>query len=136
MNKVDPLAIMEAIQKHKVTHLFLLPTVLYSLLAHPDVRKYDYSSLRYFLIAAAPVAPEKLREAVHATVELKQGQHGSSEEIIAFVKEHLGGVNAPKSVDFMEELPQSPVGKVLKRVLRDQYWGEANARSDNSSNWA
>ncbi len=64
LDRVDPLEIMEAIQKHRVTHIFLPPTALYSMLAHPDVRDYDYSSLKYFIIAAAPVAPEKFREAV------------------------------------------------------------------------
>jgi len=40
------------------------PTLIYMLLAHPDVRRHDYSSLRYFMYAAAPMAAEKLREAL------------------------------------------------------------------------
>jgi acyl-CoA synthetase (AMP-forming)/AMP-acid ligase II len=47
-----------------VTHLFLPPTVIYDLLAQPGVREVDYSSLRYFLYSAAPMAPEKVREAI------------------------------------------------------------------------
>ena len=55
---------MEAIQRHRVTHVYLPPTLVYLLLAHPEVRSYDYSSLKYLLIMAAPIAPEKLREAM------------------------------------------------------------------------
>ncbi len=64
LRKADPLAIMEAIEQHRVTHMYLPPTLIYMLLAHPDVRKYNYSSLQYLIVAAAPIAPEKLREAV------------------------------------------------------------------------
>ena len=64
LEKIDPLEIMETIQQHHVTHLFLPPTALYAMLAHPRVREFDYSSLTHFLIAAAPVSPDKLAEAV------------------------------------------------------------------------
>ncbi len=60
----DPVRVMSAIEQHRVTHLFLPPTAVYRLLAHPDVRKYDYSSLRYFNYASAPMAPEKIKEAM------------------------------------------------------------------------
>jgi len=60
----DPVRVMEAIERHRVTHLFLPPTAVYRLLAHPDVRRYDYSSLRYFNYASAPMAPEKIKEAI------------------------------------------------------------------------
>ncbi len=60
----DALQVMKSIEEHKVTHLFLPPTALYAMLAHPEARNFDYSSLKYFVVAAAPVAPEKLREAV------------------------------------------------------------------------
>ena len=60
----DPERWCRAVQEHRVTHTFLPPTALYALLAYPDVRKFDYSSLRYFCVAAAPVSPDKLKEAV------------------------------------------------------------------------
>ncbi|MBK0328129.1 AMP-binding protein [Rhodobacteraceae bacterium F11138] len=59
----DPLSILQAIDQHRVTHLYLPPTLLYALLSHPRVGEFDYSSLRAMVLAAAPVAPEKLREA-------------------------------------------------------------------------
>ena len=60
----DAEAVMKAIQEHKVTHMFLPPTALYAMLAHPKVKDFDYSSLKYFLLAGSPVAGEKLKQAV------------------------------------------------------------------------
>jgi acyl-CoA synthetase (AMP-forming)/AMP-acid ligase II len=60
----DPKRVIDAIAAHRVTHLFLPPTALYGLLAHPDVRKGDYSSLLYFTYGAAPTSTAKIREAV------------------------------------------------------------------------
>jgi acyl-CoA synthetase (AMP-forming)/AMP-acid ligase II len=60
----DAEAVMQAIERDRVTHMFLPPTALYTMLAHPRVRDYDYSSLRYFLLAGSPMSPEKLKQAV------------------------------------------------------------------------
>lgn len=61
-------------------------------------------------------------EAVKAVVELRPGQTLSAEEIIARCKKRVGSVRAPKSVELVDDLPRSARGKVLKRVLRDEYW--------------
>jgi fatty-acyl-CoA synthase len=60
----DALEVLESIERFRVTHIFLPPTAFYALLAHPDLEKFDYSSLRVFLIAAAPVSPDKLKKGV------------------------------------------------------------------------
>jgi len=60
----DPLEIMRAIDTQKITTLFLPPTVIYMMLGHPDVRKFDYSSLTHFIYAAAPMSAKKLEEAL------------------------------------------------------------------------
>jgi fatty-acyl-CoA synthase len=60
----DALEVLQSIDRLRVTHLFLPPTALYSLLAHPRLGEFNYSSLRRLLIAAAPVSPEKLKKAV------------------------------------------------------------------------
>lgn len=286
MQQPDPLEIMRRIEADSVTHLYLPPTLLYLMLAHPEVRRFSYRSLRYFLITAAPVAPERLREAVavfgpvmaqcygqseapmicaffppaeiaaaagddaalsscgratiltrlavmdangallpegevgeivvqgglvmrgylddpaatadasrhgwhhtgdigrigpdgmvflldrqkdmvitggfnvypaeierlilshpavqdcavigvpdpkwgeavKAVIELKPGAQATEAEIIALCRSALGGVKTPKSVEFREALPRSPVGKLLKRSIRDEYWaGRARA---------
>jgi fatty-acyl-CoA synthase len=60
----EPLEVLRAIEQHRVTHLFLPPTALYKLLALPEIAKFDYSSLRVFLLAGSPVSPDKLKRAV------------------------------------------------------------------------
>ncbi len=59
----DPLGILKAIESYKATTIFLPPTLVYMLLAHPRVREFDYSSLRYIVYGAAPMSVDKLREA-------------------------------------------------------------------------
>lgn len=107
LSKADPVAIMEAIERHGVTHMYLPPTLIYMILAHPDVRRYDYGSLRYLIIAAAPIAPAKLREALDV-----------------FGPCVCQSFAAPKSVAFWDELPRSPNNKVLKREIRQTFWPE------------
>jgi acyl-CoA synthetase (AMP-forming)/AMP-acid ligase II len=281
LNKADPAVILDAIEGFSVTHLYLPPTVLYALLSSPELKAKNLSSLRFFLISAAPVAPEKLRtavevfgpvmaqafgqaeapffltflspddhergvadgsdllrscgrptmfsrveimdeagnllpprsvgeivarsnlvmkeyykdpeatravsgfgwhhtgdigfkdedgyvyivdrkrdmiisggfnvfstevearllahecvqdcavigvpdekwgEAVTAVVELKAGTNATPDELIAFCRSTLGGVKTPKAIEIWPTLPRSPVGKVLKRAIRDRYW--------------
>jgi acyl-CoA synthetase (AMP-forming)/AMP-acid ligase II len=64
MAKADPLSMLQAIEREHITTTVLPPTVLYSLLAHPQVRSFDVASLRYMLVGTAPVSADKLREAV------------------------------------------------------------------------
>jgi acyl-CoA synthetase (AMP-forming)/AMP-acid ligase II len=75
----DAEEVMRAIQRDRVTHMFLPPTALYAMLAHPNVRDYDYSSLRYFLLAGSPVSPDKLRQAVEIFGECMCQSYGQTE---------------------------------------------------------
>ena len=72
--------------------------------------------------AVIGVPDEKWGEAVKAVIQLKPGASAHADELVAMVKERLGGVKAPKSVDFIDDLPRSPNGKVLKTELRKTYW--------------
>jgi acyl-CoA synthetase (AMP-forming)/AMP-acid ligase II len=78
--------------------------------------------------AVIGVPDDKWGESVKAVVELNAGQSVSAEDLIALCKEKLGSVKAPKTVDFIEQLPRSPVGKVLKKELRAEYWQAANRK--------
>jgi len=221
---------IDLIEQRRVNVLFLPPTLIYMLLAHPLAARADFSSLRYLIAAASPFAPEKsveamevmdeqgrllgpgetgevvLRgptmmdgylddpeasaqirefgwhhtgdigrrdedgyfyitdrkrdliisggfnifpfevesalmkhpavqdcavigvpdakwgEAVKACVQLKPGTQARADELIEWAKGLVGAMKAPKSVDFVDSLPRSPVGKVLKRELRAPYW--------------
>jgi acyl-CoA synthetase (AMP-forming)/AMP-acid ligase II len=61
-------------------------------------------------------------ESVHAIVQLKAGQTATAEELEALAREHLAGYKVPRSFEFREKLPRTESGKLLKRVLRDEYW--------------
>lgn len=63
------------------------------------------------------VPDEKWGEAVHAAVQLAPGADARPEEIIAFVREHLGPVRTPKTVTFYDTMPRNQIGKLQKDVL-------------------
>ncbi|MES2174920.1 MAG: AMP-binding protein [Pseudomonadota bacterium] len=60
----DAAAVLDAIARHRVTHVYMPPTALYSLLDAPELAGSDTSSLKIFLLVGSPVSPEKLRQAV------------------------------------------------------------------------
>ena len=64
MRHFDARAVLEAIERHQVTDLWLPPTALYLLLEQPDVHRRDLSSLRHVQLGTAAVAPAKVREAI------------------------------------------------------------------------
>jgi acyl-CoA synthetase (AMP-forming)/AMP-acid ligase II len=74
------------------------------------------------MCAVVGVPHDEWGEAVHAEVVLRDGMQASEEEIVAYVKARLGAYKSPKSVRFVESLPLSAVGKVLRRTVRAPYW--------------
>jgi acyl-CoA synthetase (AMP-forming)/AMP-acid ligase II len=77
--------------------------------------------------AAVVGVPDELwGESVKALVVLRDNHQAAEAELIDYCKDRLAGYKKPKSVEFLEELPKNPSGKILKRVLREKYWaGEA-----------
>ncbi|GAA2902647.1 long-chain fatty acid--CoA ligase [Streptosporangium fragile] len=61
-------------------------------------------------------------ERVHAVIVLKPGATASPEEIREHCKALIAGYKAPRSCEFVEQLPLSAAGKILKRELRRPYW--------------
>jgi acyl-CoA synthetase (AMP-forming)/AMP-acid ligase II len=77
--KPDPAALLDAIEKHRVTEFFLPPTVIYRLLEFPGIERRDLSSLRYFMYGAAPMSVEKLKQALTVFGPIMQQGYGQSE---------------------------------------------------------
>jgi acyl-CoA synthetase (AMP-forming)/AMP-acid ligase II len=69
-------------------------------------------------------------ERVHALVVLKENAQATPEDIITFCRDNISHYKAPKSVEFVEDLPKNPQGKILKRVLRSRYWKKPAPDSD------
>jgi acyl-CoA synthetase (AMP-forming)/AMP-acid ligase II len=63
MEGFRPAEYLEAIEKHRVTMAFLVPAMIYALLAEPSIRTRDLSSLRLLSYGAAPMSPARIREA-------------------------------------------------------------------------
>ena len=77
--------------------------------------------------AVIGVPNEDLGEEVKAVVQPMPGVDAGPElarELIAFCKEHLAHFKCPRTVDFEDELPRLPTGKLYKRLLRDRYWAD------------
>ncbi|MGI9280432.1 MAG: AMP-binding protein [Endozoicomonas sp.] len=76
-------------------------------------------------VACVGVPSEEWGEAVKAVVELKSDVSSTeqlSNELIDFASARLARQKLPKSVDFIETLPRSEAGKVLRRKIRETYW--------------
>jgi len=80
--------------------------------AHPDVVR----------AAVIGVPSEKWGEEVKAIVILRAGAMLDAAGLIAFLRPMIAGYKLPKSVDFVDELPLTAVGKIAKPLLRERYW--------------
>jgi fatty-acyl-CoA synthase len=76
-------------------------------------------------VAVIGVPDDKWGEAVKAVVVMREGSIVDVEELIALVKQHKGSHYAPKSIDIVDSIPVSAVGKPDKKALRARYWAGA-----------
>ena len=71
--------------------------------------------------AVIGIPDEEWGEQPRAIVVLKQGEAATAEEIMEYCREGLASFKRPRSVVFVDELPRNQMGKILRRVLRDEY---------------
>lgn len=152
VSRFDPEQMLHLIEKHRITDLFVVPPALMALLHVAGTRKFDTSSLRFTLSAAAPLAPELAEQARRAFgCPVLQG-YGMSEACaltnaspLDHIKVTTGGppvsdtVEKVVDLDTGEELPAGEVGELLvhgPQVMRG-YWKrpEASAEALTEDGW-
>ena len=79
-------------------------------------------------VAVFGIPSEDWGESVHACVVRHPESELNSEGLVAFARTRLAGYKVPRSIAFVEDIPKTGTGKVLKRVLREPYWRNADAQ--------
>jgi acyl-CoA synthetase (AMP-forming)/AMP-acid ligase II len=90
-----------------------------ALLEHPSVQDS----------AVVGLPDEKWGERIAAVLQLHAGHSAEPREIMAFVKERVGSVKTPKSIEIWPDLPRSKVGKVMKKEIRSRLLASADDKS-------
>ena len=93
-----------------------------------EVENAIYTHPSVLEAAVIGIPDKKWGEAVKGVVVLKPEFITTAEEIIQHCKEQIASFKVPKTIDFMNELPKSGAGKILKKDLREKYWGDQNRR--------
>ncbi len=85
-----------------------------------EIDEVLYSHPKVADAVAVGIKDQYRGETVKAYVVLKQGETATPEEIMEFCRERLAAYKAPKIVEFRDSLPKSAVGKILRRILREE----------------
>lgn len=98
-----------------------------------DVEEVLYSHSKIAEACVIGITDPKREESIKAYVVLKKGESISGPEIIKFCSQNLPQYQVPAHVEFVEQLPRSPVGKVLRKELRRLHLVWGGAGRDNQS---
>jgi long-chain acyl-CoA synthetase len=82
-------------------------------------------------VAVVGAPDEEMGEKVVAVIQPADWNEAGDalrEELLAYARANLSHVKAPRVLDFMEELPRHPTGKLYKRLIRDAYWGKTDSK--------
>jgi long-chain acyl-CoA synthetase len=84
-----------------------------------DVEEVLYGHPSVLETAVVGIPDAKMGEEVRAYVVLRPGEKATAEELLAHARDHLAKYKTPKDVVFLDALPKNPIGKILKKDLRE-----------------
>jgi fatty-acyl-CoA synthase len=123
VREFDAKVVLETIQREKVTLTNLIPTMLNLMVNHPDVGKFDYSSLRVLLSGGAPIAPKVVRKIVETFKCDYIQTYGMTETspylTLSILKDHLKKLTEDDQLRFKSKTGREFIGVELK-VVNDQ----------------
>ena len=93
-----------------------------------EVEQCLYTHPSVYEVCVVGVPDETWGEAVKAVVVLKAGCSASVEELIEHCSRFLADYKKPRSVDFIDQLPKNPHGKIVRRLVQEKYWGDQQRR--------
>ena len=146
----------EAIERHRITLTFMVPTMLYVLLDHPAVHTADLSSLETIVYGAAPMSPTRLREALDVfgpvflqlygqaeapacVTTLRKEEHDASKpHLFGSCGRPLPGVQVALLDDHDKEVPVGAAGEICVRgrIVSDGYWKRPDLTAETfRSDW-
>ena len=145
----DAGAFLDAIETHRPTLTWLVPTMIYALLDHPRARAIDWSCLHSLVYSAAPMAPARIREALevigHCLIQCF-GQTESPNTILTLSRaDHVAGGDRLSSAgrpfplirvalldDDCREVPDGEIGEICVRgpLLMSGYWKQPQLTAD------
>ncbi|MGW8328622.1 AMP-binding protein [Streptomyces sp. NPDC055897] len=116
LEEFDPAAVLDAIERHRISHLFLLPPLLYQLMDHPDSAVRDTSSLRSISYGGCQSSPTRIADAIRRFGPVLVQFYGQNE---------AGGISLLMPEDHDPQRPDRlrSAGKVLPQVevaIRDE----------------
>jgi acyl-CoA synthetase (AMP-forming)/AMP-acid ligase II len=161
MRKPESLAIMQCIERHRITTTLITPTLIYMILAHARVREFDYSSLKYLIYGTAPMSITKLREAMEVFGPVMCQLYGQTEAAMSMtflsVADHVEAAADPAKekrllscgrptmhtmIEIMDDtgklLPPNEPGEIVVRsniVMKEYFQDEEATRESRAFGW-
>lgn len=154
MNPFTPKGLLEIIEKERVTDIMLIPVMINMLLNYPDLKKHDFSSLRTIGYGTAPLAPDRIKQAIDIFGPVLRQGYGQTESIAVGTfltkKDHVtnddpvrekrlasvGSISFDAELRIVDEngkdLPTGEIGEIIMRgdFVMKGYWKDPERTAD------